>query len=193
MKWKEFLNPRSMLTPGVAGSMVMVIANTLWVEFMVPQKWTALILSFLLILPILIQFSAHFFEKIIYFTFNGLIVFALSVNTNFAGKQLQGIVVNDINNNKNIVSNQQTPIIFRKLISSAFLDKDNTSHRDTINHIQLVANDKTITTNTNSSTTTTTEVVKENKKPDSSNTENKIKNNNQNKNQKKRQFFDTWF
>ena len=42
-----------MLTPGVAGSVVMVIANTLYVEFLLPQKYTALILSFLLIIPII--------------------------------------------------------------------------------------------------------------------------------------------
>lgn len=88
MKWTDFLNPRSMLTPGIAGSVVMVIANTLWVEFMLPQKWTALVLSFILIIPILMRFSASMIENIIYFMFNGLIVFALAINTNFAGGKL---------------------------------------------------------------------------------------------------------
>jgi hypothetical protein len=94
MKWDDFLNPRSMLTPGIAGSMVMVITNTLWVEFMVPQKWTALVLSFLLIIPILLKFAASWFENIVYFVFNGLIVFSLAVNTNFAGRKVQEISAN---------------------------------------------------------------------------------------------------
>ncbi|AWN74883.1 hypothetical protein LEAN103870_13000 [Legionella anisa] len=95
MEWKDFLNPRSMLTPGVAGSVVMVIANTMWIEFMIPQKWTALVLSFLIIIPILMQFGVSLIENIIYFMFNGLIIFALSVNTNFAGRKLQDIVSRD--------------------------------------------------------------------------------------------------
>lgn len=92
---ERFLNPRSMLTPGVAGSVVMVIANTMWIEFMIPQKWTALVLSFLIIIPILMQFGVSLIENIIYFMFNGLIIFALSVNTNFAGRKLQDIVSRD--------------------------------------------------------------------------------------------------
>lgn len=95
MEWKDFLNPRSMLTPGIAGSVVMVIANTMWLEFMIPQKWTALVLSFLIIVPILMQFGVSLLENIIYFMFNGLIIFALSVNTNFAGRKLQDIVASD--------------------------------------------------------------------------------------------------
>lgn len=95
MKWNDFLNPRSMLTPGVAGGMVMLIANTLWVEFTIPQKWTALILSFLLIIPILMRFAATVIENIIYFTFNGLIVFSLSINANFAGGKIQKIASRD--------------------------------------------------------------------------------------------------
>lgn len=94
-KVNDFLNPRSMLTPGVAGSIVMVIANTLWVEFMLPQKWTALTLSFILIVPILIKFSASVFENAIYFIFNGLIVFALAVNTNYAGRTIQNFATKD--------------------------------------------------------------------------------------------------
>lgn len=105
MEWNDFLNPRSMLTPGVAGSLVMVIANTLWVEFMLPQKWSALVLSFLLIIPILARFSAKFYENVIYFLFNGLIIFALSVNTNFAGGKIQ-----EISNsyNQNLLSQQSS-------------------------------------------------------------------------------------
>lgn len=92
MKVKDFVNPRSMLTPGVAGSLVMLIANTLWVQFIVPQKWSALLLSFLLIIPIVIKYPTSLFEKIIYFIFNGLIIFALAINTNFAGGKIADFV-----------------------------------------------------------------------------------------------------
>src|SRR3990167_6456798 len=103
-----------MLTPGIAGSIVMVIANTLWLEFMIPQKWTALILSFLLIIPILIRFSASYVENAIYFTFNGLIVFALAVNSNFAGRKLQEIAASDKKmNGIQLASNSDQSILIR--------------------------------------------------------------------------------
>ena len=44
----EFLNGESMITPGVAGALVIVISNTAFVEFGIPSKWSSLILSFLL-------------------------------------------------------------------------------------------------------------------------------------------------
>ena len=88
MKINEFLNPKSMVTPSIAGGLIMVIANTLWITFTIPQKWSALILSFLLIIPILAKYSALFYEKVIYFIINGLTIFALAINTNFAGKTI---------------------------------------------------------------------------------------------------------
>lgn len=130
MKWNDFLNPRSMLTPGVAGSVVMVIANTLWVEFLIPQKWTALILSFLLIIPILLKFSASWIENIIYFTFNGLIVFALAVNTNFAGRKIQEITSSYLTTNQ----------AFSKAINTALSSEPNTSLVSLINTPHFASN-----------------------------------------------------
>ncbi len=44
---KEFLNPKSALTPGVAGAIAMLVANSLWVTFGLRQAWTALAISIL--------------------------------------------------------------------------------------------------------------------------------------------------
>lgn len=167
-----------MLTPGVAGSVVMVIANTLWIEFMIPQKWTALLLSFLFIIPILMKFSASWVENIIYFTFNGLIVFALAVNTNFAGRKLQEISTSD---NK-VVAQQEVRF---KASTSSTDKKGNINQR--IIGLQFASN------NTQGGTSD----ASGNNQTDSS------KNNDQDKKdtkakkdkpkQEDRQFFDSWF
>jgi energy-coupling factor transporter transmembrane protein EcfT len=52
MKAQQFLNPKSMITPGVAGSMVMLITNTLVIQFGLPGRWISLSLSFLLALVV---------------------------------------------------------------------------------------------------------------------------------------------
>lgn len=88
MKLNEFLNPKSMITPAIAGGLVMTIANTLWVQFSIPTKWTALSLSIMIVIPILSRFSAGFLEKSIYFLMNVLIVFAMALNTNFSGQMI---------------------------------------------------------------------------------------------------------
>jgi hypothetical protein len=175
MKWNDFLNPRSMLTPGIAGSVVMVIANTLWIEFMLPQKWTALALSFLLIIPILIKFSANIVENVIYFTFNGLIVFALAVNTNFAGRTLQ-----------NIAQEDKSPLVAQ--LSTAL----KASHTSTIpvtgNEVQLASNDDSKTS------TNATSVRRENNKeqPDEQDKDKKAKKKKLT-DPKNREFFGEWF
>lgn len=88
MEVHEFFNPKSMLTPGIAGCMIMLITNALWVQFMLPPKWVALVLSFFFVLSIIVKFRASFFEKIFYFIFNGLIIFSLAVGTNIAGLKI---------------------------------------------------------------------------------------------------------
>ena len=45
---EEFLQPKAMLTPGIAGGVTMLIANALWVAFSLPPRWTSLALSSLL-------------------------------------------------------------------------------------------------------------------------------------------------
>jgi hypothetical protein len=43
---QDFLTPESMLTPGVLGSLTMMITNALAVNFEVSRAWTGLGLSF---------------------------------------------------------------------------------------------------------------------------------------------------
>ena len=173
MKWNDFLNPRSMLTPGIAGSVVMVIANTLWVEFMLPQRWTALILSFILIVPILVKYSACWFENVIYFTFNGLIVFALAVNTNFAGRKLHEI---STPNNDTLVAQQ---------LSNVFAMSSSTNIALTGNEIRLAHNNRD---------TAITNVQSDKEKNDADNEKDKKSKSKKNKlNPPKREFFQQWF
>jgi len=42
----EFLNPKSMLTPGLAGSTTMFITNVLAAQFSLPPNFTGLFISF---------------------------------------------------------------------------------------------------------------------------------------------------
>lgn len=81
-----FLNPKSMLTPGLAGGMVMGIANSLWVEFYLPKSITSLVLSYLIVILLLKNITVTKIEKIIYILLNGLIVFSMAVSTNVAGR-----------------------------------------------------------------------------------------------------------
>lgn len=182
MKWNDFLNPRSMLTPGVAGSVVMVIANTLWVEFLMPQKWTALVLSFLLIIPILIRFSASMIENIIYFLFNGLIVFALAVNANFAGGHLQALATDKKDNLAQLFNGFKEP-----LVSTAYAESK--SQFKKINAMQLATNGG----QQQDTTSTETQTQKQHNVSEQEKNKTKEKKNNEPKSHEQRKFFNQWF
>jgi len=66
---KEFLNPKSMLTPGIAGGVTMMISNTLWFQFELPQKWTALTISFLLGLMVVVA-KAPAWQRLVFWVLN---------------------------------------------------------------------------------------------------------------------------
>ena len=85
MNAKEFLNPNSMLTPGIAGGVTMIISNSLWVQFALTQKWTALVLSFVLGLLVLVNMRAAIWQKGIYYILNSLIIFTIGVGANTIG------------------------------------------------------------------------------------------------------------
>ncbi len=42
---REFLNPKSMITPGIAGALTTLLTATLANQFGVPSNWTALVIS----------------------------------------------------------------------------------------------------------------------------------------------------
>jgi hypothetical protein len=81
----DFLNPKSMSTPGVAGAVVMLIANTLWSNFAIEPRWTALALSFLLGLVILAERALPAWQRLIFYVVNSLIIFSVSLGTNQLG------------------------------------------------------------------------------------------------------------
>lgn len=79
VKLSDFLNPTSMLTPGIAGLLTMMIANTLggarW-----PPSGVGLVLSFLLG-TLLIASGISLWPKIVYYVFNSLIIFCMAFGT----------------------------------------------------------------------------------------------------------------
>jgi len=59
----QFLNSKSMVTPGVAGGVVTLIAGTLSSQFGLPAKWIALLASLLVALLIFFADQAALPEK----------------------------------------------------------------------------------------------------------------------------------
>jgi len=84
-KVEEFLQPKAMLTPGIAGGVTMLIANALWVAFSLPPRWTSLVLSFLLGLLVFVATRVPWWQRAVYYLLNSLIIFSVSIGTNYAG------------------------------------------------------------------------------------------------------------
>ena len=79
LKLNEFLNPRSMLTPGAAGGLTMVISNSLWVRLHLPPDLTALAISFAFsLLSVVREKNISLLERIIYCSLNTLFIFSIS-------------------------------------------------------------------------------------------------------------------
>ncbi len=89
-KVEEFLQPKSMLTPGIAGGVTMLIANTLWVAFSLPPRWTSLVLSFVLGFLVFVSTGAPLLQRVLYYVLNSLIIFSVSIGTNYAGGSVAG-------------------------------------------------------------------------------------------------------
>jgi hypothetical protein len=82
---KDFLNPKSTLTPGIAGSVAMVAGNSLWVGFGLPQAWTALAVSFLFALLLVVGAPAPLWQRCIYVVLNCLVIFSVGLGANGVG------------------------------------------------------------------------------------------------------------
>jgi hypothetical protein len=85
----DFLNAKSMVTPGVAGGLVMLISNTCAINFNLTPKWTALVLSALLGLLVVCIMIAPLWQKGLLWLFNALVIFSMAMGTNQAGATLQ--------------------------------------------------------------------------------------------------------
>lgn len=86
---EDYLNAKAMVTPGVAGGLVMLISNTCASQFDLAPKWTALVLSGLLGLLVVCILGAPLWQKGLLWVFNSLIIFSMAMGTNQAAVTLQ--------------------------------------------------------------------------------------------------------
>ncbi|CAN7773262.1 hypothetical protein LJR175_007631 [Variovorax sp. LjRoot175] len=86
----EFLNPKSMATPGAAGAMVMFVANSICFQFPeVEFRWTTIALSFF---AGAIVFSAKelvLSHRAAFWILNSLIIFSVGVGTSNIAAKIQ--------------------------------------------------------------------------------------------------------
>jgi hypothetical protein len=73
-----------MLTPGLAGSLVMMITNALAVNFNSPRAWTGMILSFVFGMLVLAS-AKSLLTKAIYYVLNSLVIFCVALGSNSIG------------------------------------------------------------------------------------------------------------
>ena len=86
LKLDEFLNPKSMLTPGLAGGLTMLISSTLWVQFGWETKWTALAISLAIsFLVVRGMKNVPLLERIIYCSLNTMIIFSMGLGVHSLG------------------------------------------------------------------------------------------------------------
>jgi len=80
----EFLNPRSMITPGIAGAVMMFLVNGMSVPFPeLPQRWLALGLSLLIgALVVLRQTDIDVVSRLGYWLLNSFVIFVVGFGSN---------------------------------------------------------------------------------------------------------------
>lgn len=81
---QSFLTPESMLTPGAAGALTMMITNTIAFHFSMPRAWVGLLISFIFGLLVLVS-ARKLLPKIVYYILNSLIIFCVAVGANGLG------------------------------------------------------------------------------------------------------------
>ncbi len=86
----EFINPKSMLTPGICGAVVMMVSNSVTSVFNIDSApvcgWISLGLSFLLGLMVFAAGSGKMWMRVMLYVFNSLIIFATAAGVNVSGK-----------------------------------------------------------------------------------------------------------
>ncbi len=83
---KEFLNPKSMVTPGVAGATMMFLVNGLSVPFPdLPARYVALGLSFMIGLLVVNAVKLKLLERGVYWVLNSLVIFVVGFGANSLG------------------------------------------------------------------------------------------------------------
>lgn len=126
---KEFLNPKSMLTPGVAGSLMMFLVNGIAFQFPeIPPRYLALVLSF--IIGSIIWFSessrTSVFQKSIFWILNSLVILVVGFGTsNLAANATTRNPVSETPQTRILTSN------------STLVDKDHYESRNPISGLSL--------------------------------------------------------
>jgi hypothetical protein len=82
--FQQFLNPASMLTPGFAGALTMMITNALVQQFSVEPGYVGLAVSFLFGTLIFAQ-KGRLWARLVYYVLNSLIIFCVAMGANHAG------------------------------------------------------------------------------------------------------------
>jgi hypothetical protein len=80
----QFLTPEAMLTPGVAGSLTMMITNALAASFGTPRAGTGLFLSFVFGLLVLVS-TKDMLSKAVFYVLNSLVIFCVAIGANSVG------------------------------------------------------------------------------------------------------------
>ena len=83
-KAREFFDPKSTLTPAIAGGSVLIITNALGMWFGFPRAETALMLSCIAGTVVVSQFPVAWGMRLPYWVLNSLLIFATSVGSNSA-------------------------------------------------------------------------------------------------------------
>lgn len=184
-KVKDFLNPNSMLTPGIAGSITMMIANALWVNFALPPKYTALVLCLLLGLVVLAELRAPLWQKSVYYIINVLIIFSVS-----AGSNVVGISTNQITH----AAGQQVAVALSLQDISHFFINSAKADNNRIKRAKLSPKKQSPVTSNQSATTKKPNIVQSSPPPSSVKLRGKTTSRSTLSNQQKeRTFFRDWF
>jgi hypothetical protein len=82
--FQQFLNPASMLTPGIAGALTMMITNALVQQFPVEPGYAGLGVSFLFG-TLVLSSKGRWWVRCVYYILNSLIIFCVAMGANHAG------------------------------------------------------------------------------------------------------------
>jgi hypothetical protein len=89
----DFLNPKSMITPGAAGAITMAATNALCAQFAgLPGNWVALTLSFLFGGLVVFSYASSVGVRLAYLIVNSLIIFVMASGSNTIGGGIEARV-----------------------------------------------------------------------------------------------------
>ncbi|MCK5052290.1 MAG: hypothetical protein KAS53_11250 [Candidatus Cloacimonetes bacterium] len=79
----DFLNPESMITPGLAGSITFALTNALTMQLNLPVRWTGIVISFMLGTIVFKAKKLPIWNKLVLYILNSLIIFAFATGTTY--------------------------------------------------------------------------------------------------------------